>query len=57
MTDATAVRTERRAISAFSFERAVREFFSGRRGRGGDRLCQGEEFAFAAGAARKEKIA
>lgn len=29
MTDATAVRTERRAISAFSFERAVREFFFG----------------------------
>lgn len=32
MTDATAVRTERREISAFSFERAAREFFRGGEG-------------------------
>lgn len=56
MTDATAVRTERRAISAFSFGARRASFFRGGEGAAEIVFAKGES-ASVAGAAGEEKIA
>ena len=54
MTDATAVRTERREISAFSFERAAREVFWGGEGAAEIVFAKGEERLRCGGGRRGE---